>query len=209
MTHEQEVEQEEGGMHDLDTQQQQQQMTDSGSEQQQELEDNNAASGNTRTNTADNDERYMGMISSKADRANLADCLHKKAPKKRKKGSFCPHPKLAADSFMMKKLHNAFKAVANAADAMYCPENTNGLKHRVVLLSLCEVEETDVDGGSIAMYHHTKPKISLVACSKEDAKAVHQAYCNAFKHRKVSHLKSLFCMQRIHPKSFHQWLISM
>ena len=118
-TREQEVEQEEGGMCDLDTQQQQQQMTDSGSVQQQELEDNNAASGNTGTNTADKDERYVGMILCKADRANLADCLHQKAPKKRKKGSFCPHPKLAADSFTMKKLHNAFKAVADAADAMY------------------------------------------------------------------------------------------
>ena len=52
---------------------------------------------------------------------------------------------------------------------MYCPENTNVPKHRVMLLSLCEVEETDVDGGAIAMYHHSKPKISLVAHSKKTA----------------------------------------
>ena len=104
-------------------------MRDSGSKQQQELKDNDVARDDTRTNTANNDERYIWMILSEADQANLVDVLNLKAPKKCKKLSFCPHPKLAADLFTVKKLHNTFKAVTDAADAMYCPENTNEPKH--------------------------------------------------------------------------------
>ena len=49
----------------------------------------------------------------------------------------------------------------------------NQIIEQVVSLSLCQIEETEVDGGGIAIYHHLKPNFLLFAHSKEDAKAVH------------------------------------
>jgi hypothetical protein len=102
---------------------------------------------------------------------------------KRKKGSFSLHPNQLASAFVMKALHQAFKSVAEAADAMHCPNNVSSEPHhRLVLIVVCEVKDTDPNGGGLSRYRRDIPKVTLLSRSKEDTKAVMDAFRIAFKH---------------------------
>jgi hypothetical protein len=111
---------------------------------------------------------------------------YRRAKDVRKKGSFSQHPNQLASAYVMKILHRAFKSVAEAeaADAMHCPTNISSeTHHRLVLIVVCEVKDTDPNGGELSRYCRDIPKVTLLSRSKEDTKAVFAAYCNAFKHR--------------------------
>jgi hypothetical protein len=107
-------------------------------------------------------------------------------PRRRKKGYLSQHPNQLASAYVMKTLYQAVMSVSEAADAMHCPANTSsGPYHRLVLIVVCEVKDTDPNGGELSRYHRDIPKVTILSQPKEDTKAVITAYCtgNAFEHR--------------------------
>jgi hypothetical protein len=101
---------------------------------------------------------HIGLFSPAADRVQRAGELALQNPKKRKKASFSEHPKQLASAYVMKTLQQALMSVAEAADAMHCPTNvSSGPLHRLVLIVLCDVKETDPNGGELTRYHHDIP----------------------------------------------------